>query len=283
MKEFIGTVRGKIIIILSAVFAAEIIALSILLFAAGNKSDSDKTSAGIPNVSIMSGLTVTTNGDSGNTTDPGTSDSSISDDEVSDSADSISKLQRDMNIFMSNFSEAYVDSFSGTPSQDDLISFGFMHCHLNSYTNAFENCAWVEINGYEYHEKIKTSKISEAAKKYFGVGIKSDSYKSWGNYKDGYMYCDCTGGFLNEGFSVVDEIEEIEDGFYRVKFTIYDQSAMSYMDVYSITPADMENGKYDDMTHKLGRGSAIVEVGDITNRKTYILREYDVTRGYGED
>lgn len=131
------------------------------------------------------------------------------------------KLQKELNVFMSNFSEVpYNMSFEeGNISNDQLILFGFWHNYRNHYRGIFSK----GDNYFEFEDsyiKLKKSYVENSAKKYFKMNIKNETIISPSNtvyeYKNGYYYTIHGDGESPIDYSVVYKMESIGNDQYYI-------------------------------------------------------------------
>lgn len=88
--------------------------------------------------------------------------------------------QKKLNIFFSNFSEAYLEPFTeGNIQDEELIKFGVLHNFKNNF-KLFEN------SGNEL--KIKSDAISKSIEKYFGKTFSAHKSTKDYKFKGGYYY-----------------------------------------------------------------------------------------------
>ena len=128
-----------------------------------------------------------------------------------------------LNIFFSNFSEAAVESFeAGKMTEDALINFGIQHNKIN-YPKGFQG------------EKLSSSEVDKACKKYFGNAPKTHYATKEYKYADGRYTVPASSGeaFV---FSQVAEMTENANGTYQAKVNIFTASSGFTGDVHG-TPA----------------------------------------------
>lgn len=183
-------------------------------------------------------------------------------------------LQYDVNIFLSNFSEADIENFSTRPSDKEMLNYAVTYNLLNK-NYEFENCD-VEFNNGSYGNlRIHKDKVLKTVKKYFGYQLDDSACYSSYNYYDNYFYTEFTGGSLYSGFCIVSSLEKLKNNRYRATFDVYiDGSDGS--DYYGCSTKEIE--KYDKNAElylkKIRTGYAIIEADNIYDRSTYTLSAY---------
>jgi len=198
------------------------------------------------------------------------------------------KLQYNLNIYLSNFSEAEMWSFVDKPDNFQIIYFAMLHNHLNKYEETFE-ATELTIGETVYYERIHTKYIKATAKKYFGAELTEDDFRmaeEFFPYRDGYLYFEVTGGWLSSGFTVVESLTRIGEDTYEVRFSIYDDIYWyNYDGIYSLTPEDMikaereaDTTTADRIVVRSGYGYAHIKASDLYDRSTYNLISYQVER-----
>ncbi len=206
------------------------------------------------------------------------------------SVDINSDLQYQLNIFLSNYSEAYMNSFDGKPDSIDLVWFGMLHNHLNKYEKTYENVD-VIIDDVNYFERIHKKHVAEAVVKYFGIELTEEDYRMASEvfpYKDSYLYFEWTGGWLSAGFSIVDKLSLVDHNTYEIHFCIYDDMYwFGYDGLYRMTPSDVadakdkaEKGLSERYVSKIGEGTARIYTEDINTRSKYKILSYSVDRSW---
>lgn len=173
-----------------------------------------------------------------------------------------SEKQREINIFLSNFTEVFFLDFEDQPSNEILINFGVRHNYINNW-RAMEVRA-----DYGFLDK---SKVERSVKRFFDLDLqhkKTDQYDFDGNH---YIIRLADGETLP--MAVVQEMYDNNDGSY----TVYFDEVFSYdlLD-YSITPHKLptEINKDPDRIWMGDSKQAIVERHNFEGKFVYKLIEY---------
>lgn len=192
-----------------------------------------------------------------------------------------SKLQHELNIYLSNFTEVGLSSFKGKPDSDELIWFGLIHNYLNNFSKTFE-MKEVEVEDRHYNERISKKNINTTVKRFFNTTVKDSAFEKYDDYYDGYVYFEETGGWVSRGFAVADSLKKTKSNTYKVTFTIYDDGYFyAYDDIYDLSPKDMKGTLRDKngdkiTVRKTGTGSAVFTTSDINKHGKYAISSYTV-------
>jgi len=121
-----------------------------------------------------------------------------------------------LNIFFSNFSEAYIEPFTeGNIPDEELIKFGVLHNFKNNF-KLFENM------GDEL--KIKAGAISKSIEKYFGKTFSAHKSTKDYRYKGGYYFIPNADGEAYT-FSQVASISDAGGDKYTALINVYTASS----------------------------------------------------------
>lgn len=125
--------------------------------------------------------------------------------------------QKKLNIYFSNFSEAYLEPFTnGNISDDEMIKFGILHNHKNNF-KLFEKAG-------ENKLKIKDALVSKSIEKYFGKIFTTHKSIQDYKYKDGYYFIPDADGEAYT-FSQVEKLSDIGNDKYIAYINIYTASS----------------------------------------------------------
>ena len=166
--------------------------------------------------------------------------------------------QRMVNIFLSNFAE---QSFTQFPVENDgvLLRFVFLYNKINS--NWTEH---VTIDG-EYYDVLTDDIVDTVLDRFFGISIEhrkmeaSWPYSSIYEYQDGKYYTVAADGDQHNGFAIVDEMYQNEDGTYVVQYSVYHAlteyggTSWDIAKYYELFPTEISN--YPEI-EKLSTGTA---------------------------
>lgn len=198
------------------------------------------------------------------------------------------------NLFLSNFSEQ--DRFEGYAHRfdandwnlDDLVGFAYLYCKINRrdylstaqndrgsfYTLSLEqaNTVWMRHFGFS---------IDATTAAAFPQRPSADpNYTSY--YSDGVFYFPAADGERYNDFTVVRQMEKLEDGSFRMLFDIYQPDLNDYWNAgeagdtfYRLTP---EAAAQDSRISYEASGVAIVRPYVNNDNQTYQLFRYAVPR-----
>ena len=171
-----------------------------------------------------------------------------------------------VNLFLSNFTEAWIDGIEDC--SDDYMLVDFAHDHLWFNDNdSFEYGDYANGNNC----RVSDDRIQEIIDKYFYDSRQVDLSQTRYDYIDGYYYDTQTGGFIPGGFAHAVSMCPIGDGKYYVSFMIF--GAGDYWDnsVMDDSLAVIEA----NFGHPCGYGCAIVYAEDTADRSTYKMVSYN--------
>lgn len=180
-----------------------------------------------PSVAVQDQQNTTTNGDvdqhrnarSGEHSDnyavgalPTEAENAVKTDEQDIYSTLTSEQKKDLNVFLSNFSEAFFKYYDADNiNTNDLISFAFIHDKINNSKL---------IRYKDSNMGISAERVNETLNKYFGKSIVNESTNDW--QYDGECYW--MGGADGESydyFSVALNLVDLNNGTYRVDFNTY--------------------------------------------------------------
>ncbi len=190
-----------------------------------------------------------------------------------------SDRQKDMNLYLSNFAEVDLPSFTGMPDTNALISFGLFHNIKNNSAKTVDT----KVSD-EYSYRMSTKNIDAKIYKYFFIHTDESAFSAYAksdNFmtcKKGYLYStDVLEGAPWGDFTVVSKIEKYDEAIFKVTFSNYDINQFydrkSGKDKpYSLTPAEVKKMKLT----KHQDGTALIYASDLTKRSTYRLLAYNL-------
>lgn len=124
--------------------------------------------------------------------------------------------QKKLNVFFSNFSEAYLEPFTaGNISDDELIKFGVLHNFINNRKNFQRSGDYL---------MIKSDAVSKSIEKYFGNTFKAHNPTKDYKYKDGYYFIQNTDGEAHT-FSQVASMSDAGGDRYVALVNVYTASS----------------------------------------------------------
>jgi len=132
-------------------------------------------------------------------------------------------LKDKLDIFFSNFSEAYVAPFeNGNISDDSLISFAIHHIWIN-------NSGWVEMK--EHNGYIKDSYIDTTTYRYFGKKVSVHKSVQGYPYENGCYRFPLASGEAYV-FSQINKLYDLGNDFYKAEISIYVASSSFTGDIH---------------------------------------------------
>ncbi len=142
---------------------------------------------------------------------------------------------RKMNIFLSNFSEAWLEKYD----KDNPDNFSLCRwVHIWFKINKYEKIEY-ETRGDDLYEKISLEEINKVFDRYLGItlseaeisGIEPPS-ADYGEffYEDGYLYATAADGESYTNLSIVSGVEDIGDNRLKLNFDIYSQDLDLYFE-----------------------------------------------------
>ncbi len=183
--------------------------------------------------------------------------------------------RREVNLFLSNFSEAYYNPNGGYYGEEEAkISFAHIHAGIN--------LGDVTLFDGEYMG-ISADKVDEILTRFFGSSVPHrtpENGKYW-FYDDGKFMMPAASGESYADFSIATEMRARADGNFDVSFNIYADPTVTGGDiisdksVYSLTDAEAA-AKY----HFQGSGTAVLKPKTHNGSDTYELVSYSPVYSY---
>ncbi len=178
--------------------------------------------------------------------------------------------RREVNVFLSNFSEAFLEFFDPVEyvSDGDLISFAFTHNSINSSKKTVYDGDYMGISAENADITLK---------RFFGRTVSHESAVSsngqkW-TYKDGMFITPAADGESHAYFSIATDMRDNGNGTYTVQFNSYFDDEHTHDGpqkewyTYSVSQADSRcTLKY--------KGEAIVKPKKHNGSDTYELVSY---------
>lgn len=190
---------------------------------------------------------------------------------------------RQVNVFLSNFSEGGVRFFSvDDPGYPELVSWAYYHAEVNS-PSLVEDCYEMR-DDYPVNRRLSEKNILKILQRFFGERIDSDAVAKV--CEDGYYYGTMTDGeFSGYAFSLADSITDLGGNRFEVKFHVYGvpgAECESYDDgsssaVYSAHPDDLPAPLYHTaQKFSNAPGTATIELApDQTSAVPYHLLAWE--------
>ncbi len=183
---------------------------------------------------------------------------------------------KELNLFLSNFSEAYYDPNDAyyTNPDEQKIMFAYLHSLINY------NGSIIYENGYY---GIYASDVDKILNRFFGTTVpRQTPYNSkvW-KYKNGKFLIPAADGESYGAFSLATGMYPNGDGTYRVTFNVYYDTDVMGGDIitdktlYSLTPQTV----YRRCSYE-GNGVAIVKPKVYNGKNTYEIVSYSVNYTY---
>ncbi|MDD3001627.1 MAG: hypothetical protein PHF29_07720 [Candidatus Riflebacteria bacterium] len=166
-----------------------------------------------------------------------------------------------LNIFFSNFSEAYVPNFDENTLNDDiLLKFGIRHVYINKFS--------ILKDSHDHLLKVVPMGLVDAAtEKYFGKKIKSNRKKEF--------FAPVADSDSNV-FSRISSLHDNNDCTYTARGLIYSGVSGLLIDPYEpSTDLDNQNGDFTADADFV----AVIKKSE-TNHTRYIILKYEVTSRY---
>lgn len=174
----------------------------------------------------------------------------------------------DLNLFLSNFAEAYLNSFSEETTEGELINFAFIHNKINYASRVTGKT----FNGNSY-EAIEEKYIASTINRFFNKDI--GDLKDMGAYQfaNEYCYIPASDGGYYGYFAQATEIYDIGDNLLGVTFEIYE----SDYDYQGFEKLYEPKSIWGDGTRALAENTgeiryAILEKTELNGKRTYYLK-----------
>lgn len=174
-------------------------------------------------------------------------------------------MQKKLNTFFSNFSEAYVEPFAkGNIDDANLIRFGVLHVILN-------NEKLIEHKGDDNYGYIKAVNVDGADLYFWGIKPKNHISIEEFIYKDGYYQIQMGSG---EGytFSQIDKLYDLGDGTLGAEISIYNASSGFSGDPHATMEQWKDSGEEIPALNK--KMHAVIQKINNNGNERYILLEY---------
>lgn len=186
-----------------------------------------------------------------------------------------SSQRRTLNIFLSNFSEAFFGSFDRN-SFDPYAVLSFCHIHF-----VINNSEYLD---YGPEEMTMSAENADAClNRYLGIslphgGRHESSYGTYYRYEDGYWITGTAMGESYNNFTIANDLRRNPDGTYTVHFDVYGLDLETYF-MYDMPDELYSLRRADDCSYKieyLYSGTAIIEDYTLsTGSASYRLIKYD--------
>lgn len=121
-----------------------------------------------------------------------------------------------LNIFFSNFFEAYFDTYNENTANNQLISFAVIHNKINYH----ERVLYVQANNGEYYCKINGQYVADTIENFFGKKLTlagTDDYF----YQNGAVYFPAASGETYNYFAQTQQCLDNDDGTWSVLVAKY--------------------------------------------------------------
>jgi len=173
-----------------------------------------------------------------------------------------SERQREINIFLSNFTEVFFPDFDGDLSNEILIDFGVRHNDINNF-----NAIKVK-DSYGFLDK---SVVERSVKRFFNLRVQHQKTTAYDFDGNNYIIRLASGGPVH--MAVVQEMYDNKDGSYTVYF---DEVFSNELIDYSITPQKLkeEIDNNSDIAEIVASKKAIVKRHDFEGKSPYKLLKY---------
>ena len=181
---------------------------------------------------------------------------------------------RELNLFLSNFSEAYYDPDDSyyTDPDEQKIMFAYLHSIINY--NSVKNKLYDS-----YYYGIPASEVDRILNRFFGKTVphKTPSNSKVWKYRDGIFLIPAADGESYGAFSLATGMYPNGNGTYRITFNVYyDESVLggniiTDKSIYSLSPETV----YSRCSYE-GNGTAIVRPKVYNGENTYEIVEYKV-------
>lgn len=172
------------------------------------------------------------------------------------------KAQREINLFLSNFTEVFFLDFKGEPSNKMLINFGVRHNDINNFDA-------IKVEGY--HGFLDKSVVERSIYRFFDLDIKHQKTETYDFDGTNYIIRLASGAPVH--MAVVQEMHDNNDGTYTVYFD--EVFSNEFLD-YSLNPKELEEEikNNPDRTEIVAFKKAIVERHNFEQKSIYKLLEY---------
>ena len=190
-------------------------------------------------------------------------DETIQDDHIDKEKIELStETQREINLFLSNFTEVFFQDFKENPSDKILIDFAVRHNDINNFDT-------IEVK--DHYGFLSKFVVERSIDRFFNLDIqhqKTDTYDF-----DGTSYIIQLASGAPANMAVVQEMYDNGDGNYTVYF---DEVFSHELLDYSLTPKELEQEINNnlDRTQVVSSKKAIVTRHNFEGKSIYKLLEY---------
>ncbi|MBQ9009139.1 MAG: SH3 domain-containing protein [Clostridia bacterium] len=123
----------------------------------------------------------------------------------------------------------------------------------------------------DYNVRIDGQEIPQIVDRYFGVSVNVTDTRYW--YQGGYYYSQETGGRSTGGFAILDGVEVLESGLYRVAFTVYGEGESWKPEAVCTLSASRAQSMYKVEHNR--QGTAVINMnGSPENEENWKLISY---------
>ena len=190
------------------------------------------------------------------------------------------KLYR-INIFLSNFSEQFSQSFNASTAADDyLLRLVELYCKINhhdriTYIDGDECISLADMNLYFNRFFGRTVNPNEGATYMLTSTV---SFR----YTGGYFHFPAADGEAYNRFTVVHEMKQNSDGTYTVQFQNFDLDLNEYWgkgmtnDLYWLNNDQVANLVWSGRAKPVQGGTAVVRDYTFNGSTTYQILSYEV-------
>jgi outer membrane murein-binding lipoprotein Lpp len=170
--------------------------------------------------------------------------------------------QKEINTFLSNFTEVFFSDYTEEPSNEAMIDFAVRHNDIN-------NPKLMQIKEYSGH--LDKTHVERTVKKYFGRTVKHVRTQNYEFDGTNYVIQLADGEMLP--MAVVEEMFDHKDGTYTVYFL--EAFSFDYLH-YGMTPQMLQDEmkKYPDEIEIGNKKKAVVQRHDFEGKSIYKLLEY---------
>lgn len=174
-------------------------------------------------------------------------------------------IKKQLDIFFSNFSEAYLEPFEkGKIGDANLIRFGALHVILN-------NTKLIETKGENNMGYIKAENVDGATLYFWGEKPKKHTTIDGYTYENGYYKFPKASGEVYT-FSQIDKLYDLGNNTYKAEVSIYTASSGFAGDSH----ATMEKWKAsgEDIPTLNKKINAVIQKINDNGKERYLLMEY---------
>lgn len=193
---------------------------------------------------------------------------------ASDNVNIISQLsdseRREVNIFLSNFSEAYYEPGNYYGEVESKISFAYIHASIN-----YDNMTFYD-DGYM---GLSAANVDSILTRFFGSSVphKTPENNKYWFYKNGNFLVPAASGESYSHFSIATSMIKRQDGNFDVQFNVYSDPSVLGGDIISDKTVyylkDSEaSAKYDFVQS----GVAVLKPKMLNGKNTYEVVSYSV-------